>query len=455
MRHSDLRKRAAEGLGHAVGASCRGVSRLDGARARRPGTCIGGMMAGMTPAGPPSPTSLERPGRRTGRWLVVGPAAVLVLVALCLRGPFAAVGPVLGDVGDELSLSTAALAVVTSLPLVCFGLLSPFAPAAAARIGLHRAVLAGTAVIAAGIALRSAGAVGLFAGTVLLTGGIAMCNVLLPAVARAEYGNHSAAVVGAVTGSMALSASLGAGLAQPLAGLAGSAMGGLFLWLAPVAVAMVALALLARVRPESAAPAPPPGRRTAILRDRVGLAVMAFFGLQSLSFYAMLTWLAGILEDDAGVTPVSAGALVAVAALVGAPLSLLVPPLASRRPGQTGWVVAAAVPVAVAIVGLLVAPDAAPALWAVLFGLGTGASFPLAMTLVLLRSRDVAQTGRLSAAAQSIGYLLAASGPLAVGLLHDATDGWTASLLLLLVVLAGQLAAGLVAARPRLIRADA
>ncbi|WP_324278567.1 MFS transporter [Blastococcus brunescens] len=185
-----------------------------------------------------------------------------------------------------------------------------------------------------------------------------------------------------------------------------------------------------------------------MLRDRVGLAVMAFFGLQSLSFYALLTWLAAILEDDAGASPVTAGTLVAVAALVGAPLSLLVPPLAARRPSQVAWVVGAAVPIAAGILGLLIAPQAAPALWSVLYGLGTGASFPLAMTLVLLRSRDPAQTGRLSAASQSLGYLLAASGPLFVGLLHELTGGWTASLLLLLVALAGQVAAGLVAGRP-------
>ncbi|TFV64028.1 UNVERIFIED_ORG: MFS transporter [Bacillus sp. AZ43] len=392
--------------------------------------------------------------RRIG-WVVLAPAAVLVVTALCLRGPFAAVGPVLGDVGDELSLSTGALAVVTALPLVCFGLLSPFAPVLAARLGLHRAVLAGTAVLAVGIAVRSAGAVGLFAGTVLLTGGIAVANVLLPALARAEYGERSAAVVGAVTGSMALSASLGAGLAQPLTGLTGGAMSGLALWLLPVAAALVGLVLLARARPETPAPPPPPGRRTAILRDRVGLAVMAFFGLQSLSFYAMLTWLAGMLQDEAGASPVAAGGLVAAAALLGAPLSLLVPPLAARRPGQGVWVVAAFVPAAIGIVGLLTAPEAAPVLWAVLYGTGTGAAFPLAMTLILMRSRDVAQTGRLSAASQSLGYLLAATGPLAVGLLHEATDGWRTGLFLLLAILVAQLVVGLAAARPRLVRADA
>ncbi|MGY1803027.1 MFS transporter [Blastococcus sp. SYSU D00922] len=389
------------------------------------------------------------------RWTVVAPAAAVVVTALCLRGPFAAVGPVLDDVADELSVSTGALAVVTSLPLICFGLLSPLAPVLAARIGLHRAVLAGIATVGVGIALRSLGTVGLFLGTVVLSAGIAAANVLLPAVARADFGSRSAVVVGAVTGSMALSASLGAGLAQPLADLTGSALGGLALWSLPVVLALAGFALAARGRPETPTPAPASGRRTAILRDRVALAVMVFFGLQSLSFYALLTWLAQILEDDAGVTPVNAGALVAVAALVGAPLSLVVPPLAARRPGQGAWVVVASGAIALGLLGLLLAPDAAPALWSVLYGLGTGASFPLAMTLVLVRSRDVAQTGRLSAASQSLGYLLAATGPLVVGLLHELTDDWTPGLVVLLVLVVVQLMVGLVAARPRLVRADA
>jgi MFS transporter, CP family, cyanate transporter len=394
------------------------------------------------------------PGSRA-RWTLLAPAAALVLAALCLRGPFSAVGPLLGDLADELSVSTGALAVVTSVPLICFGLVSPWAPALAARLGLHRAALAGTAVILVGIALRLAGVVGLFAGTVVLTTGIALVNVLAPALAREEYGTRSATVVGAVTGAMALSASIGAGTAQPLADLAGSALAGLTLWGVPVLLALAALGGLARARPERTTTPPAPGRRTAILRDRVALSVMVFFGLQALSFYALLTWLAPVLESDAGLSGVAAGGLVAIAALVGAPLSLVLPPLAARRPSQAPWIVAASVPTAVAIVGLLVAPAAAPVLWAILYGLGTGAAFPLSMTLILVRSRDVAQTGRLSAASQSLGYLVAASGPLAVGLLHEATGTWRAGLLLLLGVLVAQLAVGLVAARPRLVGAGA
>jgi MFS transporter, CP family, cyanate transporter len=404
-----------------------------------------------------SPTEHRTAGGRSSVWWALGPAIALVLASLCLRGPFSAVGPVLGELGDEYGLSTAALAVVTALPLVCFGLVSPFAPSLSARLGVHRAIVVGMAVLAAGIVLRLFGAAGLFAGTVVLTGGIAIVNVLAPAAARAEYGaKRSAAVVGLVTASMATSASAGAGLAQPFTSLAGSARVGLALWLVPVSVALLAVAVLAYRRRRAPKPeASAPGSRTAILRDRVALAVTLYFGVQSLLFYAMLTWLPGILQADAGVSRVGAGTILAVAALLGVPASLVVPTLAARRPAQVGWVIAVSVPTVVGIVGLLVAPSAAPLLWALLWGLGTGSSFPLAMTLVLRRTRDVAQTGRLSASAQSIGYLVAATGPLAVGLLHDATDDWTASLVLLLALVAGQIAVGIPAGRARLVRADA
>lgn len=121
----------------------------------------------------------------------------------------------------------------------------------------------------------------------------------------------------------------------------------------------------------------------------------------------------------------------ALAAALGLPAALVVPPLAARRPGQGSWVVVGGVPVLAGIMGLLVAPGAAPLLWALLYGIGTGVSFPLAMTLILQRTRDVSQTGRLSGSAQSLGYLVAASGPLAVGLLHESLavgrPGWSCS----------------------------
>lgn len=386
----------------------------------------------------------------TGRGAsVAGAVAAVVLVGLTLRGPVSSVGPLVGDLRTVLGLSGAAIATLTALPLLCFGAVSASAPLLAGRLGLHRAVLAGTAVLAAGLAMRAAGPIGLFVGTALVGSGIAVGNVLLPASVKADFGPRAAPVTGVLTACMALSASAGAGLAQPLRGLTGGPLTSLALWVVPAVVAL--LAWLPRAR-ASEPPIDPPPRRAGpgILRDRVAVAVTVFFGLQSLVFYTMLAWLPQILRD-AGVAPAAAGAMVAVAALLGVPVSLAVPGLAARRPDQRAWVVLVAVPNALGVVGLLVAPSGAPWVWTLLLGLGTGASFPLALTVILLRSRDAAQTARLSAAAQSVGYLLAAVGPLAVGILHDAVGGWRAPLALLLALIVAQLLAGLPAGRPRLV----
>jgi CP family cyanate transporter-like MFS transporter len=385
------------------------------------------------------------------RGRVLAPAATLVLVALCLRGPFVAVGPVVISLRAQYGLSTASLAALTALPLACFALLSPAAPALARRLGLHNAVVMAVAIVGLGIALRLAGAVGLFAGTVLLAGGIAVVNVLLPALARAEYGPRSPTVLGATTASIGLSAALGAGLAQPLASITGTAASSLALWVLPVLAAGAAMGALAARhggRSATAAYRPAPG---AILSDRVAQVVSLYFGLQAMHFYALLTWLPTVLQEDADLSPSAAGGLVAAAAALGVPAALIVPRRAARSRDQTRWVVAVTLPSGIAVVGLLLAPSAAPVLWTLLFGLGAGASFPLAMVLILLRTRDVAQTGRLSAATQSSGYLVAATGPLGFGLLQELTGGWAAGLAALLVVLVAQLAAGVAAARPRLV----
>ena len=80
--------------------------------------------------------------------------------------------------------------------------------------------------------------------------------------------------------------------------------------------------------------------------------------------------------------------------------------------------------------GLWLAPAAAPLAWALLLGLANSA-FPLALTMIGLRARSGAGVVRLSAFAQSTGYLLSIPGPLLVGALYQHTGGWTAPLALI------------------------
>jgi CP family cyanate transporter-like MFS transporter len=171
-------------------------------------------------------------------------------------------------------------------------------------------------------------------------------------------------------------------------------------------------------------------------------------GLQSLGFYATLTWLPSIYTDR-GWSAESAGLLLSVATAVSAPVSLVVPTLAVRARDQRGLALASCLVTGAGLAGVLLAPDAGAYLWALLLGVGQGALFALALTLVVLRTASTETAARLSAMSQSFGYLIAAGGPVVVGVVHDVAGGWGPALGLLLALLVPQLVTGLRASRDR------
>ena len=221
------------------------------------------------------------------------------------------------------------------------------------------------------------------------------------------------------------------------------------MWAVPAAVA--ALAWLPRMRGHTRPPATPRSGRS-LLRDPLAWQITVFFGLQSLSFYAVLAWLPSMYRDF-GATPAVAGFLLSVSGLVQIPVSLVLPTLANRAAHQVGYAVLGTASIGAGLAGVLLAPMAAPYLWVGLIGAGQGACFALGLNLFVLRTERVADTARVSAMAQSIGYTLCAVGPLLVGLLHDATGSWTVPLVLLLALLVPQLVCGALAGRARTIRA--
>ena len=376
-----------------------------------------------------------------------GPAAAaVVLVAINLRPAVAGVGPVLPD----LPLSGGAAAVLTTLPVLCFGLLATAAPRLTRRFGIEVVLVGCLVALAVGAAGRVLdGAAALFAGTVVAGGAIAVGNVLLPPLVKRDFPDRTGLMMGVYPMAVSGAAAVAAGLAVPVADASGlgwrAALG---VWAVPAAVAAVAWLPRLRGRTRPAA-APPAG--SSLLRSPLAWQVTVFFGLQSLSFYAVLGWLPSMYRDF-GASPAVAGFLLSLSGLVQIPVSLVLPGLAGRARQQVAYAVGATVLIGVGLAGVLLAPLAAPYLWVVLVGTGQGACFALGLNLFVLRTRDVAQTARVSAMAQSVGYTLCAFGPLLVGLLHEAAGSWTPALVLLLALLVPQLACGALAGRDRTVR---
>lgn len=220
------------------------------------------------------------------------------------------------------------------------------------------------------------------------------------------------------------------------------------------AVALVPWALLAfrdhkpRGRARASTASPESRLRLRDLgRSRIAWALALYFGLQSTQAYAAFGWLAQIFRD-AGLDAAQAGLLLSAVPFCGIPVSLILPRIAARMRNQRPLVLACGICYVVGYVGLMLMPGTVSVVWALLIGLG-GAAFPLALTMIGLRSRSHEVTSRLSGFTQSVGYTVAAVGPLAVGALFGLTGGWTVPIGFLLLLVLPQVAAGLVAAKAR------
>jgi MFS transporter, CP family, cyanate transporter len=375
-------------------------------------------------------------------------AIAVALVACNLRLGVASVGPVLDDVQSGLDLSGFETALLTAVPVLCFGFLSPFAPVFARRIGIEPVLAVALAGIAAGLALRVAfGVPALFLGTILAGGSIAVGNVLLPALVKRDFPWNPGLATGLYLTLVAGAASIAAGLTVPIGEALGHGWrGALGVWALPAAIGLVAMLPLARRHTRPDLPSPTAGAVRALVGSRLAWMVTVYMGLQSLAFYVLLAWLPSIYRDE-GYTRGHAGALLALIPLIGLVPGIVAPALAARRPDQRLWTTSMTLLTAVAYAGLIVEPAKLAYLWVVLLGVSTGANFSLTLTLVILRTRTTEDTARLSALSQGGGYLIAALGPLAVGLLHEVTGSWTPGLALVIGLLGVQLVAGLTAGR--------
>ncbi|MFJ2772478.1 MFS transporter [Streptomyces sp. NPDC087300] len=381
-------------------------------------------------------------GRTRAAWLA---GAGVVLIALNLRLGISSASALLDALRTDLGFGATAAAVLPALPTLSFAAAGFFTGRIAGRIGAERTVLLALAALTAGLALRGiAAAWALLGGTVLAMSGLALCNVLLPTLLRAHFPAKVALFTGVYTTVMALGSTLGAAVAVPLAEWAGSPSLGLAVWALPGLLAALVWAFVRAPEAGTVSSADSAGAYVspwAMARTRLGALVTGYFALQALNCYAVIGWLPMMLSDQ-GMSSGGAGSVLAVSQAVGIPGTFLV--LAFARAPHRLRPAFAAISVAMlaGLTGLLIAPVALPVVWAVLLGLGL-CSFPLVLAVIGNSGSSPAETTALSSLSQSLGYLVAALGPFAVGLLRSATGGWTMPVAALLVTAAAQLAAGM------------
>jgi len=361
------------------------------------------------------PPMLKRP------WLLL---LGLVLVALNLRPALSSMAPVLGQVSAGLGLSASEAGLLTTLPVLCLGLFAPLAPVLARRFGSERVILGILLTLALGIVVRSAlGAVGVFVGSILAGASIGIIGVLLPGIVKRDFPQHAGTLTGVYTMALCLGAAMAAGATVPLTQhFDGSWALGLGFWMLPALLAMLVWSPQARHGHGLHKAA---YRVRGLWRDPLAWQVTLYMGLQSSLAYIVFGWLPSILIGR-GLSPTEAGLVLSGSVIVQLISSLGAPWLATRGKDQRLAIVMVMLVTLAGLFGCLYAPLDGLWGWAVLLGLGQGGTFALALTLIVLRSKDAHVAANLSSMAQGVGYTLASMGPFAVGLVHDLTGGWAA-----------------------------
>jgi CP family cyanate transporter-like MFS transporter len=406
---------------------------------------------------PALPTGSVAPWR--GRRVVL---LGVVLVALNLRIAVASVSPILDLVRADVALSATEAGLLGTIPVVSFAAFGSITPVLARRVGLEPLLIAAMLLSVTGEIVRSgtSTAAGFLGWSVIALAGMGMGNVLLPPVVKRYFPDRIGVVTSVYSVTMSFSTAVPALLAVPVAERLGwraslsvwAAVGVLAAipWVVVIvrsAAARSALGGLLRRGPATT-PALTSRHRQGgrVWRSPLAWGMAVTFAMNSLDSYAMFAWLPQILIDG-GTSPHAAGVWLSVFAILGLPPALVAPIAAARMKNPIPLVVVFVTCWAVSYVGLLVAPGGPVGLWVVLGGLGPGA-FPVLLALINLRTRTSAGAASLSGFTQGVGYAIAGTGPLLIGVLYDATGSWTAPLLLLLGTLVVLLAAATVACRP-------
>ncbi len=383
------------------------------------------------------------PAARRTALVLVG----LILLSFNLRPAAVSVGPVLEEVRHGLGLTAPETGLLTSLPVLAFAAFGAVAPIVARVVGLHRTLAVSLVAVVLGLggrALVHDGTAFLVLSGVALAG-MATANVLIPSLVKLHFPERIGRVTAVYTTALAIGLTSAFVLTVPISHAFGSWRVGLGVWALTALVALIPwTALVAHDRHLEE------GRRAISFRDvartRIGWAMVLCFGLQSLQAYSIFGWFAQLWRDS-GYSDEQAGALVAIVAAVSIPLSLWLPAAVARREDQRALILSVTSCYLVGYGLLLVDAHTFAIAAALLIGIGC-CVFPIVLTLIGLRARTADGTAALSGFTQSLGYLIAAIGPFAIGLLYDATDSWTAPIWLLLLLVLPLLAVCAYVARP-------
>jgi len=346
-----------------------------------------------------------------------------------LRAPVGVIPPLLTRLGQDLGMGEVARGALTSVPILCFGLLTPLASTVVRRVGINTAGLLTLGMALVGALLRSAGATwAAFVGTVIIGAGLTVGNLVAPMVIGWQ---GSAAAWTAIPVLLA---------------------GALWLWVFPPGSQAPRQSLRERSGmtswvTERSLARPTPSTGTAVWRRPLTWVMAVAFAAQTFSYYAISGWLPTALVDELAMSESVAGVAASVFSLLGIVGPLMVPVMFETL----GWPVSRVLGAICACWLMLpICMTVAPGYWLVpcmFSGIAHGAFFAALFTLVIRRSASVDENRRTTAVIQTTGYCLAAVGPVVMGWVHEHSGGWVAPFAMVVGVLVLMTVCAQIAAR--------
>lgn len=369
----------------------------------------------------------------------------LIAVVAIMRPPIAQIGPLLPEIRTNLSLSNSTVGWLTTIPILCFGILAFFAPKFVSRFGVRLGVWVLLVAIALGIVLRvNFSLTGLLFGTILISIAIALLNAVIPTFVKEEFPEKISLMTGVYTTAMASFAALSASIAVPMA-LQQSWQYSLQVWVVPAVIALLLWSTQLRRGPKQVIESVP---MMSLLRNRDAWAISLLFGTQSVGFYATLAWLPTILQS-LNFSAVTAGNYLALMTLIGIPMGIFMPIILKVLGNSKNALMVSSLSAFVGIVGLALFETSFTLVWILLMGIGLGSAFPLILNVITQRASTPAVTTSLSSFAQGVGYFIAAVFSYLIGVIG--TYNWSVALLVFSSFMLMQFALTFPAARAEVI----
>lgn len=362
--------------------------------------------------------------------LIIG----IIFIGANLRAPLTSVGPLVPSIRESLGISSTLAGALTTVPLLAFALVSPFAPKLARRFGMESVLFLSLILLTIGIILRPLSGVGtLFTGTIFLGLAIAIGNVLVPSIIKQNFPQSVGTMTGIYSVSMNLCGAIASGLSIPISSNSGFGwQGSLGYWGIISIVAILFWIPQIRAKRKQDVRVSEKPQSVNIWKSGLAWQVTVFMGLQSLIFYTIVAWLPEILQQQ-GLSSSTAGWMLSLMQFAVLPFTFIVPIIAGHMKNQYLLVTITALLFIIGMIGILYGNLSLIPLSVIFLGIGGGCAFSLAMMFFSLRTKNSYQAAELSGMAQSIGYLLAAVGPTLFGVLHDITHNWTIPLWMLVI----------------------